>query len=64
MTLSSETPHGDSRQREFERLTEKAKDALGSIEFIKKLPKPPKRRKIVFPYGNDGSPPSSGNAWI
>lgn len=58
------TRNAGDRKREFEQLAKKARHAIGGLDYIDKLPDPPKRGEIVFPYGSHGKPrPYGSTGW-
>ena len=64
MTSKRTLSQDDSpRLRELEKHKQKAKDVFGILDYIDQLPRPP-RRKIIFPYGDNGkSLPWGSGGW-
>ena len=53
-----------SRLRELKKHTKKAKDVVGDLDYIDRIPKLPNRRKMIFPYGDNGKPlPWGSGGW-
>lgn len=65
MTPKRSSSHADSqRLRDFEKHTKKAKDAFGNLDYLDKIPDPPRRGRIIFPYGDNGKPlPWGSGGW-
>ena len=65
MNPKKNSSHVDSpRQQELKKHAQTAKKVLGNLDFIDKIPDPPNRGKIVFPYGDNGKPlPWGSGVW-
>lgn len=65
MTPKQNLPHVDSpRKEELKKHAQTAKKLLGNLDYIDKIPAPPNRGRIVFPYGDGGkSLPWGSGVW-
>ena len=63
-SCSTVTDADKGRKKEIEKLANRDKSALGSLDFIDELPESPVPRGIPFPYSGDGKPrPIGWGGW-